>query len=183
MLPIGDERLGAIDDVVITITHRGGANALQVRTGTRLRHGNSTHHFTRNHLWQILLLHFCAAVMLDIRCHDVCVQTKTNARQPKAGDLFHHNGGIQIVGTHTAELFRQAWTQHALLTGLIPECAVNLAIFFPLGMEWHGFFLKELDDHVSEGFVVGIENTARNHVGLSSWLPLFCLYNLLEEPP
>ena len=70
VLTIGDKSLLAVDDEIITIAQRRGSNALQVRTGCRLRHADGPDTFTRCHLRQVTLTLLFTAEMQDIgRCN------------------------------------------------------------------------------------------------------------------
>ena len=46
VLAVGDEGLGAIEDVVVAVFYSAGAHGLQVAAGARLGHGDGAHRLT-----------------------------------------------------------------------------------------------------------------------------------------
>ena len=133
VLAVGDEGLGAIQDVIVAILDRAGANGLQVAAGARLGHGDGAHGFTGDHLGQPVLSLLLTAHVAEVRRDDVRVHhdvggqgTESHARQ-----LFADDHGI-LEGRATAtHFFRNVYAEHAGVTQGVPELARHQAGLFP----------------------------------------------------
>ena len=160
---VGDEGLRAVDHVLIAIEHRGGLHPLQVGTGARLGHGDGSDHLAGHQFRQVFVLQRFTAVMQDVRRNDVRMQGKTDAGQPQAPHLFDHHRAVEKVRPQPAVLFRQMRAQHPRLPCLVPEFAVDIALFFPLPMERHRLFFEERSHAVAKKFVLGTEQGSGDH--------------------
>ena len=69
-LAVGDERLLAVDDVVVALLPRGGAHGLQVGPGAGFGHRDGTDPFAARELWQPALLLLLGAVIEDVMGDD-----------------------------------------------------------------------------------------------------------------
>ena len=148
---------------MIAVFHRRRFHALQVRAGTRLRHGNGANHFAAGQFGQIMIFQLVGAVVEHVRCNNVRVQAPAYARQAGPGYLFDQHRAIPEIRANTAKLFRQAWAKEAQLTSFLPELAANLAVFLPLIMVRRCLLLQELADRIAKAFKVGVEESAWNH--------------------
>jgi hypothetical protein len=63
----------------------------------------------------------------------------------------------EIVLARPAEFFGRAHPQEALPAQPQPQIAVYLALFFPVVVVWHNFFLDKAPERVAEHLVFGIE--------------------------
>ena len=166
VLAVGDEGLGAVEDVVITVLHGVGLNALQVGAGARFAHGDGADQLAADHLRQQALFHFLGAVVLDVGRHDFGVQAPADAGQAGPGDLLADHHAVEEVGADAAVLFAHHRAQETLLAGLAPERLGHLAGLFPLFVVGHGFVFQELADGVAERLVVGTEQGTGDHCAL-----------------
>ncbi|MNQ91477.1 hypothetical protein D3C85_1068610 [compost metagenome] len=103
------------------------------------------------------------AVMQDVRRHDVRMQGETDAGQTQAPDFLDHHRTVEKIRPQPAVLFRQMRAQHPRLPCLVPEFAVDIALFFPLPMERHRLFFEERSHAVAEKFVLGAEQGSGDH--------------------
>ena len=166
VLAVGDEGLGAVEDVMITVLHGVGLDALQVGAGTGFAHGDGADQLAADHLRQQALLHFLGTVMLDIGRHDFGVQAPADAGQASAGDFLADHHAVEEVGADAAVLFAYHGAQETLLAGLAPERLGHLAGLFPLFVMGDGFVFQELADGVAERLVVGTEQGTGDHYAL-----------------
>ena len=74
--------------------------------------------------------------------------------RPRRDDFLDHHRGVKEIRAHAAVLFGQVRTQHALLPRLGSTVTVDMALFFPLGMERHRMLFEELADAVAKEFVL-----------------------------
>ncbi|MNR61328.1 hypothetical protein D3C85_1830560 [compost metagenome] len=54
-------------------------------------------------------------------------------------------------------------TEHAGLAGLVPQGAVDVAVLLPLVVIGHRLLLEKLAHAVAEKFVIGAEQSSRDH--------------------
>lgn len=162
-IAVGDERLRTVDDIVVAIEHCGGFHPLQIRTGAWFGHGNRGNHLAGYQFWQVFVFQRFTAVMQDVRCDDVRMQGKTDAGQAQAPHFFDHHRAVEKVRAQPTVFFRQVRTEHPRLPRLVPELAVDIALFFPLAMKRHSFFFEKRSHAVAEKFVLGTEQGSGNH--------------------
>ena len=101
--------------------------------------------------------------MKDVGRDDIRMQGKPDTGQTQATDFLNHHGAVEEIGAHAAVLLRDMRTEHPGLTRLVPECAVDMPVFFPLGMKWHSLLFKELAHAVAKEFVIGAEQCSGDH--------------------
>ncbi|MNS73824.1 hypothetical protein D3C72_1072770 [compost metagenome] len=109
------------------------------------------------------MLQRLTAVMQDVGRHDVRVQGKTDAGQAKSPHFFDHHRTVEKVRPQAAVLFRQVRAKHPRLPCLVPQFAVDIALFFPLPMERHRLFFEKRPHAVAEKLVLGTEQGSGDH--------------------
>ena len=79
------------------------------------------------------------------------------AQPHRPGDhLFRDLVGATVLLGHGG-------AQEAVLAGLAPDGAIDVALLFPLGMERRNFLLDETTETVAKGFMLGAENGSLDH--------------------
>ena len=96
VLAVGDIGFGTRDDIVIAILFRGRADTLEIGAGARLGHRDGGDQFARNHLGQIFLLLFLAAIGNDVIGNDIGLQRDTG-RRSGIGEFFIDHGIIAEI--------------------------------------------------------------------------------------
>ncbi|MNN74579.1 hypothetical protein D3C81_1907900 [compost metagenome] len=109
------------------------------------------------------MLQRLAAVMQDVRRDNVRMQREADAGQAQSPDLLDHHRTVEKVRPQAAVFFRQVRAEHPRLPGLVPEFAVDMALFLPLRMERHRLFFEEGADAVAKQFVLGAEQGSGDH--------------------
>ena len=100
---VGDKGLAAIEQVAAIALQQGGSfDALQVRTGCRLAHGNGAHHLATGQPGQVFLLLRLGAVMQQVGRHNLAVQAVANAAETCFRQFFHLYHRVQLVGASAA---------------------------------------------------------------------------------
>eukprot|EP01137_Pigoraptor_chileana_P034226 Opistho-2@26445 len=117
---VGDERLLAVDHIVVAIAHRRGLHSLEIASSTRLSHGNGANLSAIAHRRQPRLLLRLRSVVEDVWHDDVCVEGKARSRDLEAALLLHHNGRIEKVDAGAAVLLGEDGAQKTQFTGLLP---------------------------------------------------------------
>ena len=87
--PVGDPGLRAVDDVVITITTRDGANALQIGACIGLGETNAAADFSARKLGQPTSLLFVRAMSLHAGGHDEVGIKDADRSHPDRGDAHY----------------------------------------------------------------------------------------------
>ena len=128
---VGDPHLGAVDDVVVAVEPRSGADALQVRAGVGLGEADAGAALAGGQVGQVLLLLLLGAVHGDHPAGQRVAAEDAGDAHPAAGDLLEHQGEGDRVEVEAAVLLgdgdaEQAHVGHALddlggvATGLLP---------------------------------------------------------------
>ena len=164
MPAIGDKGLAAVEQVAaVRLLDRGGLDALQVRAGCRLAHGNRAHHLATGQLGQVPGFLLGRTVVQDVRRHDFAVQPEADTGEAAAGQLLHLDHRIQLVRLGAAVFLRHGHAQKAVLAGLVPHLAGDIALLFPVCMKRGDFLFHEAAEAVAERFVVRGEQGAFDH--------------------
>ena len=117
-LAVGDEGLLAVDDQLVALAQRRGADRLQVAAGAGLGHGDGGDHLALGHARQPGALLLLAAVVEDVGRDDVGVQAEAGRREHALGHLLDHHGAVEEVGAAAAVLLGHVGEQQARLAGL-----------------------------------------------------------------
>ena len=160
MLAVGDEGLGAIDDVEVAIAHGSGANAGEVRASARLGHADGRDGIARCQLRQPDRLHRLNGQMLDIRRADVRVHADAGGQRGQAHlrHFVEDDHGILKRHANTAVLFRLVYAEQAVLAQLVPDFARHPRILFPLFVVRADLVFEEALDVVAEEFEFSVIN-------------------------
>ena len=150
---VGDEGLGAVDDVVVAFALGGGAHGFEVAARAGLGHGDGADHFTGGHLGQPAVALLLVAVSVDVGRHDVRVQRKTQCRGVGAAHFLDQHRRMAKV-TAAAVGLGQHGVEQALAAGLAPHFLGHDAVALPLGQVRHDFLVKEVAHGVTELFMV-----------------------------
>ncbi len=159
---VGDERLGAVEDVVVPILDRLGLDALQVAAGARLRHRDRGDQLTRAELGQPALLLLLGAQPDQIRRHHVVVQAEPpQSAEAARGDLLGDDGVIpEVRDTAAAVLLGDRHAQEALLARLQPHAAIDDLVPLPLPVERRDVPFEKRAEGITEHVVFGFEQGA-----------------------
>ncbi len=152
MHTVGDEDLGAVENPLVAVTHRVGANALYIGASTRLGHRQRAHRIAVDHLRQPLLLLFFCAVPRQVGRHNIRVNTETGgkAAETHARQLFNQHQGHMGRGARAAVGFVHVGTQQACGAEGAPQLAWHHVFFFPLLIVGRNFLFKGATRHVAK---------------------------------
>ena len=166
MRPIGDERLGAVDDIFVAVTHRPGRDVLQVRSGARFGHGDRRHELAGGHAGQPPALLFFGAEGVDV----VGVDRRVDAVAPCGvadEPLFLQEHRLVGEGAATAAvLFGDRDAQQTGVAGPGPRVTVDLFLLGEAGFVRHDLLDEESACQIAQvirllglpGAAVSVEN-------------------------
>ena len=159
----GDEHLGAVDHVMVTLAARRGLEVGDVRAARRLGDGKRADLLAGQDLGQDLALHPFRAQCRDRRRADrVAVQAGVQPAAAMARHLLGLDDAEERIGRHAAILLGKTELQQAGGRGLAVELARKLLGLIPLVDMGHDLALDEAADGAPEGLVLlGIEGAVR----------------------
>ena len=163
MPAVGNEGFGAVQHVMVAVPNGARLHALQIRARCRFAHRNRAHHFATGKPGQVFLFLRVGAVMQQIRRNNFGMQAVADAAETRATQLLHLNDGKQLVRAHAAVLLRHRRAQETILTGLVPDLAIHIALLFPVGVEGCNFEFDKLAKAVAKSDVVRVEKRAFDH--------------------
>ena len=161
--PVRDERLGAVDDVVVAVADGGGRHRRQVGADARLGHRDRRDQLAGADAGQPPLLLIVVREVQEVGQADVVVQ-----RQPEAGGV--DVGPLQLLGDDdveaevldapAAELLGHLHAEEAVGPGDAEQLAVDDPGGLPLGVVRHGLALEERAERRPELVVDVLEERA-----------------------
>ena len=157
-LPVGDERLGAVDDVIRAVTHRRRADAGKVAAGAGFGHRDAEHRLAGDHAGQPALLLLGCRQVGEIRQHDIVLQGEGDRLGRRAGPLqFVDDDRVvaEVVDPRAAEVFGHREPQQPKLSRLGEQGAVPLAVPFRGFVQRDHRLLDEIADQLPELVVFG----------------------------
>ena len=160
-LPVADERLRPVDDVVVTVTDRGRAHACEVGTDAGLRHRDRGDELTRADAGEPASFLLLGGDVQEVGHADVVVERETQTRGAHARvlDLFHHDLVVAKVGhTPAAELFGNVDPEETELAGLGVQVTVDLLGVFPRVVVGDHLVSEEATEALPEQLVLLLEN-------------------------
>ena len=162
---VRDERLGAVDDVVVAVADRRRRHRRQVRADARLGHRHRGDQLAGADAGQPALLLLVVGEVQEVRQADVVVQRQA---EPGGVDV----GPLQLLGDHDVEAEVLDPAAAVLLGDLDAEEAVGagdgeqLAVDDPVGLPaWrvgHGLALEERAERRAE-LLVGVVEQGASH--------------------
>ncbi|MNH97719.1 hypothetical protein D3C73_504250 [compost metagenome] len=147
---VGDERLRAVDDVVVTIANGFGLDVLQVGAGARFGHGDCRYHFPGGHFRQPTLFLLFAGVAQQVMRADRTVHVGAQAGGNGAGQFVADDCVVRMAAAAAAVLFRNRRAEHAHLAGLQPGFTVDMLLMGPALFVGHQFFGGKTADRCLE---------------------------------
>jgi hypothetical protein len=123
VLAVGDEGLGAVENVTIALFHRGGAHVLQVGAGARLAHRDGADHLAARQLRQPALLLLLGAEPPDVGRDDAGMQRRAEAVEAAEAVGAVDDGLVRKAAAGAAVFLRDHRAQQARLPGLGPGLA------------------------------------------------------------
>ena len=161
---VGDKSLAALEQVAAIGLHQGrGPDALQVRAGRGLTHGDGANHVATGQARQQPLFLLIGAVVEQVGRHDFVVQAKANARKARCSQRLELQHRVKFVGTGAAILLWQAHAQKAVGSRLVPDCPVDIALLLPSRMKRRNFARHEALETVTKCFVLGVKQGSLDH--------------------
>ena len=169
VLPVGDEGLGAIEDVVVAVADGTGLDPLQVRASARFAHGDGRDQFSRGKFRQPALLLLLGAVVQNIVGADGAVDRVAEIRaHPGFLQFLDHHRFMHKAASPAAVLLRNSGQQQPHRPRLGPGLAVHLALLAPAVQVRNKFTLQELGGAFPEQFqILGFPSRG---VGVHGWL-------------
>jgi len=165
---VADEGLAAVDDVLVAVTDRGGADVLQVAAGARLGHRDGEDGLAGGAARQPLRLLLLGAEPVDVGRDDVGVQPEAHAGDAQPAHLFGEHRRVAVVAAAAAVFLGQRGAKQAFLAGLEPQLARHAARLVPGVHVGHALALQEAAHRGAELFmVVAIDGAGDLHRGSS----------------
>src|SRR6266851_5198868 len=149
-LAVGDEGLGGVDDVLVTVSARAPGHRPHVAPGARLGHGDRADHGALDHRRQPARALFLAAVLEDVVGDHPAVDVVAPALLQDAGLLLGNGHLMQDVAAGAAVLLGHSRAEQADPARLHPEFPVDVPLLGPLGHLRRGLALEELPRHVAQ---------------------------------
>ena len=134
VLAVGDERLGSVDDIVVAVAHRGGADAGEVATGAGFGHRDTQHGLAADDAGRPACLLFVVGQFGQVGQHHVVLQRERDAGRGVAGavDLLDEDGVVpEVVDAGSAVLLVDGEGEQSELVGFGEQRPVEAAL------DWH----------------------------------------------
>jgi hypothetical protein len=163
LLPVGDEGLRTVDDVVVAVPARRGPDALQVRSGSWLGHRDGAYEFSRRKARQPAALLLLGAVVQDIGGHDSVVQRQTESIRTGMTERFRDRRVVSIAAPRPAVGLRDLGTEEPCRARLVPQRAVDHFLSLePIVMGYDLGLAEALRRLAHQGDIVGPPGRSRN---------------------
>ena len=141
---VADERLRAVEDVVVALVDRAGPDALEVRAGARLGHRDRRDQLAADQAGQPALLLLVVRQRADVGDDHVVVHREAEPAGAGAGDLLgEHHVVAEVLDPGAAVLLVDVEAEQPGLAGLEPDLAVDLAVLLPLLVVGDDLLLQE----------------------------------------
>src|ERR1022692_4775227 len=158
-LAVGDERLLAVQDVVVAVPHRGRADALQVAARAWLAHRDGGDELTGAVAGQPAFALLGTGQAEQVLPVDVVVHGEARAMRAGPGQLLVHDQVVRVVGVPAAAvLLVDIDPEKASPPGREPDLTRDRAIAFPLLVIGRDLPGDEGTDHVPERVVLAGED-------------------------
>ena len=160
---VGDERLGPVEDVVVALVDRGGADALEVGARARLGHRDRRDLRAADEVREPALLLLVVRAGDEVRHDHVVEQREGRAVDAAPGHLLADHHVVAEVGrAPAAVLLVELESEQALRARLGPHVAVDDPVLLPLVVVGDDLLVEERADRVAEGLVLLVEDLARH---------------------
>lgn len=134
-LPVGDKGFRAIDDIVVAVAHRRGANPGQIAAGAGLGHRDAEHRLAGHHTGQPAAL-LCLGRQIDeVGQHNIVLQRERDRLSRRTGplELLDQDRVVaKVVDSWSAELLRHREAQQPQFPGLGEQPSVPASGAFPV---------------------------------------------------
>ena len=131
-LAVGDERLLAVDDVVVALLFGRGPHALQIGAGAGFGHGDGADEFAAGHFRQPAPFLFLGPVIQNVVRHDGAMHRDPGRHFRHHGfEILDHGRLIGEAGAEAAIGFRDARQQCAHLAQRPPGRAIDHLLIAP----------------------------------------------------
>ena len=162
---IGDEHLGAGDDVGVTVAAGDALHVRDVRAARRLGHAEGDDLLALDRRWQPTLALCVVAVVIDGRRgnRDVGADSGGYASRSAAGELLEEDRFIDDAGVRSAVLLRVFQAQKIQGAESLEQLAWKLLGFFPLVDVRTHLLVDEAPNSASELLVLRCEEVRRRH--------------------
>jgi hypothetical protein len=159
MHAVGNEHLGAVEHIVITITLGGGAHALQVRASIGFGHGDSCDLAARNEVGHVFVdLCFCASMEEMRRGHIGVHEYRDGKAAVGAAPQFlcqdDSRERIELAAAVFGAVFN---AEQAKVAHFFEHVARHFAGFFPCICKREYALSNKAADGVTKHFVIGGE--------------------------
>ena len=153
---VGDERLGAVEDPVVAVAHRGGLERGEVGAAGRLGHADRGEQLAGAERRQPARLLLVVGEVHEVRRHDVAVDADAaRQRHVDLGELLgQHRVEPVVAGLGAAVLLGDLEPEEPLLARRQPEVAGQAVVGRVLVEVGHHLAVEELLDRAAEGLVV-----------------------------
>ena len=160
---VGDERLRAVDDVLVAVTDRRGGDAGEVGAGAGFGHRDGGDQVAGGDAGHPAFGLLVGAVLDEVRRADVVVEGEAEAGAADAGrvELLAEDGvEAEVVGAAAAVLLGDRHADEAVLPGRGVHLAWGDAGLLPFEVVRRHLLRDERGERFAEGFVVGVVQRA-----------------------
>jgi hypothetical protein len=160
-MPLETKVLGAVQNPVVPVVLRGGADALEVGSGAWLGHRDRRDDRAVAETGQPAPLLLLGRRRGRIGTDHVVVQTDGEAGGVRTAELLGEHGAVAVVGVPAASvLLLHGEAEQALPVGGRPDLAGDDAVLLPLLVMRQHLLVQEGADGLPEGLVVLGEDLA-----------------------
>src|SRR6185503_13584962 len=128
---IRDERLGAVDDVVVAIFHGARRDRGEIAPRAWLGHRDRGDEIAGDASREKALLLIVVSELVDVRNDDVRVEHHREAGLVDATELFADHARMKKVAAGASLIFGNPRTKESARTGFSPHVAVDHSLFAP----------------------------------------------------
>ena len=164
---VGDERLRAVDDVVVVLADRAGRHRRQVRADARLGHRERRDQRAVGDARQPALGLLRRAVLEEVGQADVVVQrdAEPGGRHAGVGKLLAEDlVEAEVIDAEPAVLLRDRHREHALVGGLLEQLPIDDALLVPALGVGRDLLGHEAAHALAVVDVLGLEDVAAHRV-------------------
>ncbi len=169
-LPVGDEGLGAVQDIGVAVADGAGLDRGEVRPGSGLGHRDPEQRLPGDRAGQVLLFLRLAPELPQIGGADVGVEGKHQGVGAQIRELFHDDRVVSKPRVASAVLLWHVGAEEARLAHRQPGLAIGTTRLVPLGNLGRQFFLGKAPELVAEQVVFIGEDVSAHGVSEGGWI-------------
>ena len=161
-MAVGNECLGAVNDVTIAVAFRARSERLEIAAAARFGQADGGNEFTRRHLGQPAGFLRLGAMIHQERRNDMGVHVPGGGGHAVTSQLLDHDGVEQEVAAHAAICFRDTGAQQAEFSGPGPDLRRGAPGVLPFGVSGQNLLFQKPRHGFSEDFMLFPIKRSRN---------------------